>query len=332
MTITSSKHNTMLNLIDIFKDVLFKESEAIRKAAQKVNDQVIKAINIILESSGRVVISGMGKSGLIGRKISATLSSTGTPSFFLHPAEALHGDLGMVTDKDVMLLISKSGETDELIRLIPYLRRIGAKIISLVGNLDSTIAKLSDVAIDISVEREACPLNLAPTSSTTVTLAFGDALAISLLEAKGFKEKDFARLHPSGSLGRKFLTVSDLMHTGQQIPLASQNTTLKDSIILISKGGFGTLVVVDDDNLLSGIVTDGDLRRIFEKGNFDMQAPVKNYMTKNPKRITPERLAMEALKIMEEKSITSLVVVSPQNDRKVVGFIHLHDILKSRIV
>ncbi|HEY9068849.1 MAG TPA: KpsF/GutQ family sugar-phosphate isomerase [Candidatus Ozemobacteraceae bacterium] len=310
---------------------LAAEAEAISAAAARLNGEVLRAVDLILTSSGRLIVSGMGKSGLVGRKISATLSSTGTPSFFLHPAEALHGDLGMVTEKDVLLLLSNSGETDEVVRLIPFLRRIGARIISLVGNVASSMARMSDVILDASVAREACPMNLAPTSSTTVAMAMGDALAIALIEARGFREKDFAYLHPSGSLGRRFLTVRDLMHTGERIPYASPELPLKEAILAMSRGGFGALVVADPESRLLGVFTDGDLRRYFERSTGTLDVPLSEVMTKQPRRTSPDRLAMEALKAMEEKSITSLPVVEAGEER-VVGFLHLHDILRSRLV
>ncbi|HOY67371.1 MAG TPA: KpsF/GutQ family sugar-phosphate isomerase, partial [Candidatus Ozemobacteraceae bacterium] len=227
------------------RQALEAEAAAITAASARLNGEVLRAVDLILTSRGRLIVSGMGKSGLVGRKISATLSSTGTPSFFLHPAEALHGDLGMVTEQDVLLLLSNSGETDEVVRLIPFLRRIGARIIALVGNTASSMARMSDVVLDASVVREACPMNLAPTSSTTVAMAMGDALAIALIEARGFREKDFAYLHPSGSLGRRFLTVRDLMHTGERIPFAAPGMPLKEAILAMSRGGFGALVVAD---------------------------------------------------------------------------------------
>ncbi len=314
----------------VFREVLEREAQAILDAARRLDQKLLTAVDMVLTARGRLIVSGIGKSGLVGRKISATLSSTGTPSFFLHPTEALHGDLGMVTEQDVVLVLSNSGETEEIVRLIPFLRRIGARILALVGTPASTIARMADVALDTSVDREACPLNLAPTSSTTVTMAMGDALAVALLEARGFKEKDFARLHPSGSLGRRFLTVRDLMHTGERLPTAPPDMSLKEGIIQMSRGGFGTLVITDPDSHLLGILTDGDLRRLFERNEADLHRPLHAVMVKNPRRIGPDRLAMEALKLMEEKSITSLVVVDPQD--RVIGFLHLHDILRSRLV
>jgi arabinose-5-phosphate isomerase len=318
------------SVLDSAKKALEIEIESIREARERLGDELIDAVDLILTGSGRLVVCGMGKSGLVGKKISATLSSTGTPSFFLHPAEALHGDLGMVTDQDVVLLLSNSGETEEIVRLIPFLRRVGARLIAMVGNTDSTLAKMSDVVLDSSVRIEACPMNLAPTSSTVVSMALGDAIAVALIEARGFKEKDFARLHPSGSLGRRFLTVADLMHSEDEIPLVHPDMGLRQAVVEMSRGGFGALVIVDDSNNLQGVFTDGDLRRYFEKNaQIDLDVEISEVMTRNPRNTSPERLAMEALKTMEDKSITSLPVV--QNTR-VVGFLHLHDILRARLV
>lgn len=316
--------------LDSAKKVLKLEIEALKTATDKLGEEFVAAVDIILTSSGRLIVCGMGKSGLVGKKISATLSSTGTPSFFLHPAEALHGDLGMVTESDVLLLLSNSGETDEIVRLVPFIRRVGARMIAMVGNTSSSLASMADVVIDTGVECEACPINLAPTSSTTVTMALGDALAGALIEARGFKEKDFARLHPSGSLGRKFLLVRDLMHKGSEIPAIKPGIDLKEAVVAMSRGGFGALVVCDHGNKLLGLFTDGDLRRYFEAGSSpDLSEKIDVVMTLNPRAITPDRLAMEALKTMEDKSITSLPVVS---DGVLVGFLHLHDILRARLV
>ena len=321
----------MTTPLESARKALNLEIEALKEAVNNLDDNFTKAVELILNGSGRLIVSGMGKSGLIGSKIAATLSSTGTPSFFLHPAEALHGDLGMVKEDDVVLLLSNSGETDEIIRIVPFLRRIGTKIIAMVGNLESSLAKNSDIVLNSYVAREACPLNLAPTSSTTVSLALGDALACALIEARGFKERDFARFHPSGSLGRKFIAVKDLMHIGDTIPLVGPDDILRDAVVKMSHGGFGALVIVGDDKKLLGVFTDGDLRRYFEKcKNVDLDVPISKVMTANPKRVTANRLAMEALKTMEDKAITSLPVVD--NEDNVVGFLHLHDILKARLV
>jgi len=325
-----TSENFREKVLRIARDILENEGRSVLAAKERLDYRFPEAVELILKSKGRLIVSGMGKSGLIGRKISATLSSMGTPSFFVHPGEALHGDLGTVTDNDVVLLLSNSGETDEVIRLIPFLRRIGAKILALTGNMESTLAKMADISLNASVEREACPMNLAPTNSTTVALALGDALAVALAQAREFKEKDFARLHPSGNLGKKFIKVRDLMHVGKDIPVCSPNLPLKEAISLISRGKLGFILISDSENLLLGIITDGDLRRYFEKTDGSLSTPVARVMTPNPKRIGPDRLAMEALKIMEEKSITSLAVVDEAN--KIIGVLHLHDILKSRLV
>lgn len=320
----------MKNMLESAKRILRYEAEAIETASKNLDENFSKAIDLILNSQGRLVVCGMGKSGLIGHKISATLSSTGTPSFFLHPGEALHGDLGMIRDNDVMLLLSNSGETEEIVKLVPFLRRIGTAIVAMVGETNSSLARMADLVINAHVPREACPLNLAPTSSTTVALALGDAIAGALIEARSFSQRDFARFHPSGSLGRKFVSVKDLMHSGTDIPKASPDMILKDAVVKMSQFGFGALIVCNEENDLLGIFTDGDLRRYFEKAeNAELSIPLNKIMTANPKHTTPERLAMEALKTMEDKSITSLPVAE---SGKVIGFLHLHDILRSRLV
>lgn len=320
----------MKNMLESAKRILRYEAEAIETASKNLDENFSKAIDLILNSQGRLVVCGMGKSGLIGHKISATLSSTGTPSFFLHPGEALHGDLGMIRDNDVMLLLSNSGETEEIVKLVPFLRRIGTAIVAMVGETNSSLARMADLVINAHVPREACPLNLAPTSSTTVALALGDAIAGALIEARSFSQRDFARFHPSGSLGRKFVSVKDLMHSGTDIPKASPDMILKDAVVKMSQFGFGALIVCNEENDLLGIFTDGDLRRYFEKAeNAELSIPLNKIMTANPKHTTPDRLAMEALKTMEDKSITSLPVAE---SGKVVGFLHLHDILRSRLV
>ena len=320
----------MKNMLESAKRIMRYEAEAIETASKNLDENFSKAIDLILNSQGRLVVCGMGKSGLIGHKISATLSSTGTPSFFLHPGEALHGDLGMIRDNDVMLLLSNSGETEEIVKLVPFLRRIGTAIVAMVGETNSSLARMADLVINAHVPREACPLNLAPTSSTTVALALGDAIAGALIEARSFSQRDFARFHPSGSLGRKFVSVKDLMHSGTDIPKASPDMILKDAVVKMSQFGFGALIVCNEENDLLGIFTDGDLRRYFEKAeNAELSIPLNKIMTANPKHTTPDRLAMEALKTMEDKSITSLPVAE---SGKVIGFLHLHDILRSRLV
>ena len=321
-----------MNILDVARKVLKTEAEAVLALLQKLDNGFEKAVQIIFDSKGRVIVTGMGKSGLVGKKIAATLSSTGTPSFFMHPAEASHGDLGMVTADDVIIAISNSGETDEIVCLIPFLKRFNVHLISMTGNPASTLAMTADVNLDISVREEACPLGIVPTASTTATLAMGDALAVSLLTKRGFKEEDFAFFHPRGSLGKKlFITVKDLMHDGDSLPIISPSASLTEAVIEISSKRLGTTVIADNDRSLLGVITDGDVRRGLEKWGksfFDMKAG--EVMTRNPKAIAAEELAAKALGIMERHSITSLVVAGEEN--RVIGVIHLHDILKQGIV
>ncbi len=321
-----------MNLIDIAKKVLKIEAEAVAGLIEKLDSNFEKAVEIIYKSKGRVVVTGMGKSGLVGKKIAATLASTGTPAFFLHPAEATHGDLGMVTADDVIIAISNSGETEELIGLIPFLKRFNVSLISMTGNPGSTLSKSADVTLDVSIKEEACPLGVVPTASTTATLAMGDAIAVALLTKRGYKEEDFAFFHPGGSLGKKlFITVKDLMHTGDALPVVSQDTSMTKAVMEISSKRLGVTIVAGSDKKILGIVTDGDLRRGIEKWGkdvFDMKAG--EVMTKNPKTIDEDELAAKALSVMESKSITSLLV--PDADGKAKGIIHLHDILRQGIV
>lgn len=321
-----------MNLLDIAKKVLRTEADAVVGLIEKLDSNFEKAIDIIFRSKGRVVVTGMGKSGLVGKKIAATLASTGTPAFFLHPAEATHGDLGMVTADDVIIAISNSGETEELVGLIPFLKRFNVNLLSMTGNPDSTLSKASDVTLDVSVKEEACPLGIVPTASTTATLAMGDALAVALLIKRGYKEEDFAFFHPGGSLGKKlFIKVKDLMHVGESLPVVSQDTPMTKAVMEISSKRLGVTIVTGSNNRILGIITDGDLRRGIEKWGkavFDMKAG--EVMTENPKTISEDELAAKALSIMESKSITSLVV--PDADGKAKGIIHLHDILKQGIV
>ncbi|RMF96254.1 MAG: KpsF/GutQ family sugar-phosphate isomerase [Candidatus Schekmanbacteria bacterium] len=297
----------------------------------RIDDSFTKAVEIIYKCKGRVVVTGMGKSGWIGNKIAATLASTGTPAFFLHPAEGMHGDIGMITKEDVVLALSNSGETKELNEIIPVIKRLGIDLISLTGNENSALAKASTVVINTGVKREACPLGLAPTASTTAALAMGDAIAIALLEKRGFKKEDFAMLHPGGSLGKKLiLRVKDLMHQGSEIPLVEEETLMRDALVEMTSKKLGFIVIENSNKELTGIITDGDLRRIIEKyGNF-LDKRTCELMTKNPKTITEDALVVEALHLMEKHSITSLIV-SPDKKR-IDGVIHLHDILKSGIV
>lgn len=307
------------------------EAEAILQMAQKLDEQFITAVKTILACQGRVIITGMGKSGLVGRKIAATLASTGTPAFFLHPAEGIHGDLGMVTGQDVVIAISNSGETEEIVHILPVLKRLGSTLIALTGKVDSTLAKNSEIVLDIGVEKEACPLGLAPTASTTATLAMGDALAVVLLQARDFQPEDFAIFHPGGSLGRRLLlTVADLMHQGEENPWLEQGKTVKEALFKITEKKLGAVNVVDGQGNLVGIVTDGDIRRHLEKDEQLLGKKVEAVMTAQPKTILPTKLAAQALKLMQDKSITVLPVIDGQG--QLVGTIHLHDLLKAGLV
>ncbi|GER93237.1 KpsF/GutQ family sugar-phosphate isomerase [hot springs metagenome] len=322
----------MNNILDIAKRVLTIEAEAVSALTEKLNSDFERAVEIIFNSKGRVVVTGMGKSGLVGKKIAATLASTGTPAFFLHPAEASHGDLGMVTSDDIIVAISNSGETEELVGLIPFLKRFNVSLISLTGNPNSTISKAADVTLDVSVKEEACPMGIVPTASTTATMAMGDALAVALLIMRGFKEEDFAFFHPGGSLGKKlFIKVKDLMHTGDALPLISPDISMIEATVEISSKRLGVTIVADNNRKILGVITDGDLRRGIEKWGkafFDMKA--RDVMTKNPKTITEDELAVKALSIMQKHSITSLLV--PDDNDRAIGVIHLHDILRQGIV
>lgn len=322
----------MENILDIAKKVLRTEAEAVHGLIEKLDRNFEKAVEVIYNSRGRVVVTGMGKSGLVGKKIAATLASTGTPAFFLHPAEASHGDLGMVTERDIVIAISNSGETEELVGLIPFLKRFNLTLISMTGNQNSTLARASNISLDISVKEEACPLGIVPTASTTATLALGDALAVALLIKKGLNEEDFAFFHPGGIIGKKlFIKVKDLMHTGETLPVVLPHTPMIKAVVEISSKRLGVTIVTDSENRIAGIITDGDLRRGIEKWGktfFDMKAG--EVMSKNPKIIPEDELAAKALSIMETYSITSLVV--PDDEGRAKGIIHLHDILKQGIV
>ncbi len=317
------------------KRVLKIEADAVAALIDRIDERFEQAVEMILNCKGRVVVTGMGKSGLIGKKIAATLASTGTPALFLHPAEGIHGDLGMVTRGDTVIALSNSGETEEIARMLPSLKRLGIKIIALTGNPDSTLAKNSDVVIDVGVKEEACPLGLAPTASTTATLAMGDALAVALLDKRGFREEDFACFHPGGTLGKRLLLrVRDLMHTGDAIPAVSEATLIKDAIYEISSKKMGVTSVLDGAGKLVGVISDGDLRRWMERtektGENLLAKKAKDIMTKNPKVTNRESLAAEAVAIMEKNSITCLIVTD--HDAKPEGVIHLHDLLKAGVV
>lgn len=321
-------------MLDTAKDVLKLEAEAVLGLIPTLGEAFNDAVNMMLECRGRVVITGMGKSGIVGRKISATMASTGTPSFFLHPAEAIHGDLGMVTVDDVVLAISNSGETGEVLEILPSVKRIGAKLISITGNEHSTLAKNADISLQVKVEREACPLGLAPTASTTATLAYGDALAVTLLSRRKFTADEFAIFHPGGSLGRKLLlTVEDIMHKEQEIPLIEEHKTVQEALFVITDKGLGMTVVTDKCGKMVGLLTDGDIRRGLEKGLEFIKQPVKDIMTVNPKTIKASKLAAHALHIMENnkpRPITVLLVVNEAAE--LVGVLHMTDLLKKGVV
>lgn len=312
------------------KEIVKKEADELLSLQKRIGGNFVKAVEAIYNCKGKVIVSGIGKSGIIGRKIAATLSSTGTPAFHLHPTEGIHGDVGLVTKNDVVIAISKSGETEELFRLIPSLKRIGAFIIAFTGNSHSTLAKQSDVVLDISVDEEACPYNLVPTSSTAVTLALGDALALCLFHLKNLKPKDFALFHPGGSIGRKLLTkVEDVMLTGSYVPIVPVKASMKETILeMTSKRGITT--VVDSKGKITGVITDGDLRRLLEKRSDIFKMSAGEIMTFNPRTVKKEELAINAVKLMEAYGITSIPVVNTTN--RPIGIIHLHDLMRLGIV
>ncbi|MBF0627088.1 MAG: KpsF/GutQ family sugar-phosphate isomerase [Magnetococcales bacterium] len=315
-------------MLERARQVLGMEAEAILAMAARLDERFGQAVELLLACRGRVVVTGIGKSGMIGRKIAATLASTGAPALFLHPAEGSHGDLGMVTRQDVVLLLSNSGETGEVLGLLPVFKRLGVPLIALTGRMESTLARMSDVALDIGVEREACPMGLAPTSSTTAALAMGDALAVCLLEKRQFGPEQFALLHPGGSLGRKLLVrVADRMHTGARIPLVRKEETVRSALFEMTAKRFGMTGVADETGRLVGIITDGDLRRLLERDPDPLNRLAGAIMTLNPKVIAAEALAAEATRIMEQAKITALFVVTPE--QRPLGVIHLHDLLEA---
>lgn len=317
-------------ITDLAKEVLDIEAYSILKLKNSIDDNFDKAIRILYSCKGRVIVTGMGKSGIIGKKIAATLSSTGTPSYFLHPAESTHGDSGIITKEDVVIAISNSGETQELLNLLPLIKRFGVPLIALTGGLNSTLARVCDVFIDISVEKEACPLNKAPTASTTATLAMGDALAVCLLEKRGFSEEDFLVFHPSGSLGKGFLySVSELMITGDRLPLAFEEDRFSDVIELITRKKLGLAVLVDRSGKMTGVLTDGDIRRTLIKYPHIQNLRAIDVMTANPKTIHPHELAAKALHLMEKYSITALTITD--ENKKPVGILHIHDLLRAGV-
>ncbi len=312
------------------RQVLEIEARAIRDLANRLDDRFLEAVEILGNCRGRVVVTGMGKSGLIGSKIAATLASTGTPALFLHPAEALHGDIGMVTEQDVVLAISNSGETEEILRLVNFLQRLSIPMISLLGRRESTLARYSAVVLDVSIQQEACPLGLAPTASTTAALALGDALAMTLSQKKGFTSEDFAVRHPGGELGKSLLKVESLMHTGDAIPRISPTTPMREALVEMSEKGFGMTTVIDGAGRIVGIITDGDLRRVLRRGVNILDRPATECMTPDPVTIGRNDLATRALNLMEKKKVTSLPVSDA--DRNLEGIVHLHDLWRTQMI
>jgi arabinose-5-phosphate isomerase len=310
------------------RKVLETEAAAILALVPRLDGRFDRAVQLLRTCSGRVILTGMGKSGIICRKIVATLASTGTPAFFLHPAEAIHGDLGVIQRDDVLIALSYSGETEEILRLLEAIRRLGARLIAITGVPSSTLAQAADVALDCSVAEEACPLNLVPTASTTASLAIGDALAMTLLVEKGFRQEDFANLHPGGKLGKKLMRVEALMHSGRQCPTVTPVTPMRDVIYEMSRKGLGMTCVVDGQGALVGIITDGDLRRHMERGDGILNLTAGDVMTRGPVTIPPNTLAVEALAVMEQRKITSVVVV---DDGRVSGVVHLHDLWRTEM-
>lgn len=320
-------------MIETAKRVLQIEADAVLALRARIDGAFTKAVQMILACKGKVVVTGMGKSGLICQKIAATMASTGTPTFFLHPAEGIHGDLGMLSAGDVVIAVSYSGETEEVSRILPVIKRMGLPLIAVSGNPKSTLGIAGDVHLDISVAEEACPLGLAPTASTTATLAMGDALAVALLDERGFKAEDFALFHPGGALGKKLLLrVEDLMHSGSTIPLVPAETLLREALFEITSKKLGVTGVTDEQGALIGVFTDGDLRRVMGNGLENLQQPIQEVMSRSPKRILRKNLAAKALRLMEDHSITSLFVFEDETQTIPVGIVHLHDLLKSGVV
>lgn len=311
--------------------VIEVEMSGLQEVGDRIGQELLEAVEILHSCSGKIVVTGIGKSGHIARKIASTLASTGTPAFFVHPAEASHGDLGMISQRDAIIAISYSGESAELNLILPFAKRLGVKLISITGAPKSTLALLSEVTLNVRITKEACPLGLAPTASTTATLAIGDALAVSLLEAKGFNQKDFARSHPGGSLGKKLLTrVADVMRTAESFPRVSPKSRLKDVIVEISEKRLGMAAVIGKDNVLAGIITDGDLRRLLERSDQPLMTTAENIMTRNPKTISPDALASEAIAIFEVQKINHLIVVDEKDVP--LGVLGFHDLVTEKII
>lgn len=316
------------NILNMARRVIEIEQAAISGLPTRLDQTFVEACRLMLACEGRVIVTGMGKSGHIGGKIAATLASTGTPSFFVHPGEASHGDLGMITSRDVVVALSNSGETAEMLAILPVIKRLGVPLLAMSGRPGSTLAQAADVHLDVSVDREACPLNLAPTASTTATLVMGDALAVALLDARGFQPEDFALSHPGGSLGRRLLLhVRDVMHTGQSLPKVGPRQTVKQALLVMSSGGLGMTAVVDDEDRLIGLFTDGDLRRLLDRTDFDLDCPIERVMTPDPRHCVANLLAAEAMSIMERDQINGLLVVD--EEKRLVGALNMHDLLRA---
>ena len=318
-------------LLELSRQVLSIEADAVQRLIPRIGESFLHACRICLECRGRIVVTGMGKSGHIGSKIAATLASTGSPSFFVHSGEASHGDLGMITGSDVLLAISNSGETTEIISILPLIKRLGIPMITMTGNPSATLSQASTVNLDVSIDNEACPLNLAPTASTTATLAMGDALSIALLESRGFTQEDFARSHPGGSLGRRLLLhVDDLMHKGDGIPKVDRRTPLSEALLEISRKGLGMTAVVNDENQAIGIFTDGDLRRALDRQVDIHKTTIEELMTTGCKTVKPDELAAEAVHLMDTHKITALLVVDEQ--KGLVGALNVHDLMRAGVM
>ena len=315
--------------LSLARKVLQTEAAAILALVDRLDERFDRAVRLLLDCRGRVIVTGMGKSGIICRKIAATLSSTGTPALFLHPAEAIHGDLGVITADDVIVALSYSGETEELLRLLETIKRLGARLIAITGHCDSTLGKAAEVALDCGVSEEACPMNLVPTASTTAALALGDALAMTLLVAKGFREEDFALRHPGGKLGKRLMRVDQLMHSGEKVPMVRANTAMKDVIDEMNGKGLGMTCVVEDGNRLVGIITDGDLRRHMTDALRIVEGTAGEMMTRGPITVDRRMFAVEALNVMEKRKITAVVVVD--DEQRVVGVLHLHALWRTQM-
>ena len=319
------------DLLKLAERVLRIEAEGVLGLIPKIGDTFVKAVETLRNSKGRVVVTGIGKSGVIGRKIAATLSSVGTPAFFLHPAEGAHGDIGMVARGDVLVAISNSGETEEVLTLLPAIKRLGIPLIVLSGNPASTLAQNADVVLDVSVSEEACPLNLAPTASTTAALALGDALAVALLDARGFSIEEFARMHPGGALGRRLLTrVKDVMRTGEELPRVPDTASFSEALIEMSRKGMGMTAVVNASGHVAGVFTDGDLRRLLERVGDIRAVRIGEVMTRSPRTIQPDRLAAEAVQMMERHKINQLLVVDER--RQLIGALNMHDLFRAKVI